>query len=208
MHIRDRQDAIIRKLRREGSSTLQEIARQVGASRSTILRDMTALRDQGFVIHSEPGRGGGLYLDPQSVQTTAKLSVQEIFALIISVATMRAAANLPFLELADAGLAKIEKSLPANRVRDLRRFMDCLWIGPLAPQVDSSNIGAIDSALLATFETAFLRRHLLQFRYRDAKGIHTVRRVEPQALLSYRRFGIWLPGILAEIVFVISEWTE
>lgn len=183
MPIRDRQDAIIRKLRREGSSTLQEIAQQVGASRSTILRDMTALRDQGFVIHSEPGRGGGLYLDPQSVQTTAKLSVQEIFALIISVDTMRAAANLPFLELADAGLAKIEKSLPANKVRDLRRFMDCLWIGPLAPQVDSSNIGAIDSALLATFETAFLGRHLLQFRYRDAKGSHTARRVEPQALL-------------------------
>ena len=145
MPIRDRQDAIIRKLRREDLQPF-EIAQQVGASRSTILRDMTALRDQGFVIHSEPGRGGGLYLDPQSVQTTAKLSVQEIFALIISVATMRAAANLPFLELADAGLAKIEKSLPANRVRDLRRFMDCLWIGPLAPQVDSSNIGAIDSA--------------------------------------------------------------
>lgn len=183
MPIRDRQDAIIRKLRREGSSTLQEIAQQVGASRSTILRDMTALRDQGFVIHSEPGRGGGLYLDPQSVQTTAKLSVQEIFALIISVATMCAAANLPFLELADAGLAKIEKSLPANWVRDLRRFMDCLWIGPLAPQVDSSNIGAIDSALLTTFETAFLGRHFLQFRYRDAKGSHTLRRVEPQALL-------------------------
>ena len=96
MPIRDRQDAIIRKLRREGSSTLQEIAQQVGASRSTILRDMTALRDQGFVIHSEPGRGGGLYLDPQSVQTTAKLSVQEIFALIISVATMRRLQIFPF----------------------------------------------------------------------------------------------------------------
>ena len=26
--------------------------------------------------------------------------------------------------------------------------------------------------------------------------------------LSYRRFGIWLPGILAGIIFVISEWTE
>jgi predicted DNA-binding transcriptional regulator YafY len=183
MNIRDRQDAIIRGLRRDGSSTIEEIAHTVGASRSTILRDIAVLRDQGFVIHSEPGRGGGLYLDPQSVQITARLSVPEIFALIISVASMRAAANLPFFELADSGLAKIEKSLPADKVRDLRRFMDCLWIGPLSPQVDTSNIGTVDGSLVAAFETAFLKRHLLQFQYRDAKDRVTERRVEPQALL-------------------------
>ncbi|MFY0596110.1 MAG: WYL domain-containing protein [Cognatishimia sp.] len=183
MQIRDRQDAIIRSLRREGSSTIEQIAQSVDASRSTILRDISALRDQGFVIHSEPGRGGGVYLDPQSVQTTARLTVPEIFALVISVASIRAAANLPFFELADAGLAKIEKSLPSDKVRDLRRFMDCLWIGPLAPQVDTSNIGSVDSSLLTAFETAFLKRHLLQFQYCDAKNNVTERRVEPQALL-------------------------
>jgi len=183
MQIRDRQDAIIRSLRREGSSTIEQLAQSVVASRSTILRDISALRDQGFVIHSEPGRGGGLYLDPQSVQTTARLTVPEIFALVISVASMRAAANLPFFELADAGLAKLEKSLPSDKVRDLRRFMDCLWIGPLAPQVDTTNIGSVDGSLLTAFETAFLKRHILQFRYCDSKNNVTNRCVEPQALL-------------------------
>lgn len=183
MNVRDRQEAIIRGLRREGSAKIEDIAQSVEASRSTILRDISALRDQGFVIHSEPGRGGGIYLDPQSVQTTARLTVPEIFALVISVASMRAAANFPFFDLADAGLAKIEKSLPSDKVRDLRRFMECLWIGPLAPQVDATNIGTIDGSLLAAFETAFLKRHLLRFHYRDAKGNDTDRQVEPQALL-------------------------
>ncbi|EDQ03865.1 probable deoR-family transcriptional regulator, partial [Sulfitobacter indolifex HEL-45] len=86
----------------------------------TLLRDIAALRDEGFVIHSESGRGGGVQLDPQSMQTTARLSVAEVFALLISVAAVRAAQNLPFSDLADAGLAKIERALPSDKVRDLR----------------------------------------------------------------------------------------
>lgn len=183
MNIRLRHDAIVRSLRRNGTSTIAELAQDVGASRRTVLRDISALRDEGFVIHSEPGRGGGLQLDPQSVQATARLSVAEVFALLISVASMRAAGNLPFSGLADAGLAKIEKALPSDKVLDLRRFLDCLYVGELAPQVDLSNMGAMDPALLPAFETAFLDRLKLQFQYRDAKGTVTNRIVEPQAML-------------------------
>lgn len=183
MNIRLRQDAIVRSLRRNGTSTISELAAEVGASRRTVLRDISALRDQGFVIHSEPGRGGGLQLDPQSVQTAPRLSVTEVFALLISVASMRAAGYLPFSSLADAGLAKIEKALPSDKVRDLRRFLDCLYVGELAPQVDVSNVGIMDPALLPAFETAFLQRLHLRFKYRDAKGTKSRRTVEPQAML-------------------------
>ncbi len=183
MNTRLRQDAIVRSLRRSGTSTVAELAQEVGASRRTVLRDISALRDEGFVIHSEPGRGGGLQLDPQSVQTTARLSVAEVFALLISVASMRAAGSLPFSGLADAGLAKIEKALPSDKVRDLRRFLDCLYVGQLAPQVDISDMGAMDPALLPAFETAFLQRLHLRFQYRDAKGAASSRHVEPQAML-------------------------
>ena len=183
MNARLRQDAIVRSLRRNGSSTLAALAEEVGASRRTVLRDIVALRDQGFVIHSESGRGGGLQVDPQSVQTTARLSVPEVFALLISVASMRAAGSLPFSGLADAGLAKIERALPSDRLRDLRRFLDCLFVGELSPQVDISDMGTMDPDLLPVFETAFLDRLLIGFQYRDAKGATSSRTVEPQAML-------------------------
>jgi predicted DNA-binding transcriptional regulator YafY len=178
-----RQDAIVRQLRRSAGLTVAELAREVGASRRTVLRDLGALRDQGFVIHSEAGRGGGVQLDPQSVQTTPRLLVTEVFALLISVAAMRAARSLPFSDLADAGLAKIEKALPPDKLRDLRRFLDCLYIGQLSPLQDLSDMGAIDGALLPAFETAFLERQALRFTYRDAKGVESPREVEPQAML-------------------------
>jgi predicted DNA-binding transcriptional regulator YafY len=183
MTIRDRHDAIIRSLRRKGVSTVDELAKEVGTSRRTILRDICALRDQGFTIYSEPGRGGGLQLDPQSVQTTTRLSVTEVFALLISVETMRIAGQLPFSNLADAGFSKIEKALPADKVRELRQFLCCLHIGKLSPKQDASNLGPIDPALLPAFEAAFLQKQMLGFQYCDANGHHTNREVEPQAML-------------------------
>ena len=183
MKSRSRQDAIVRTLRRNGTSTIDALVREVSVSRSTIMRDLSALRDEGYVIHAEQGRGGGLYLDPGSVQTTARLSVAEVFALIIGVSSMRAARTLPFAGLADAGLAKIEKALPSDKLRDLRRLLDCLYVGPLAPQVDTSNLGDMEAALLPAFEQSFLERLCLRFRYRDAKGTETERQVEPQAML-------------------------
>lgn len=183
MDIRIRQDAIVRMLRRNGTSTIKTLAEEVGTSRRTVLRDIIALRNQGYVIHSDVGRGGGLQLDPHSVQTNARLSVPEVFALLISVAAMRAAGNLPFSELADAGLAKIEKSLPGDKVKDLRAFLDCLHIGKLSPLQNLSDMGKMDRDLLPAFEKAFLQRELIRFDYRDAKGQLTRREVEPQAML-------------------------
>lgn len=142
---------------------IDELADEVGSSRRTILRDIGALHDEGFVIHADPGRGGGLQLDPGSVQTTTRLAVTEVFALLLGVAALRAAGNLPFSDLADAGLAKIEKALPPDKLRDLRRFLDCLHVGPLSPLQDLSDVGPMDRDLLPAFETAFLQRLHLRF---------------------------------------------
>ncbi|WP_394248548.1 helix-turn-helix transcriptional regulator [Vibrio profundi] len=183
MNIRVRHEAIIRSLRRNGTLTVSELAAQVGASRRTVLRDLAALRDEGYAIHSEPGRGGGLQLDSRSVQTTVRLSVEEVFALLVSVATMYAIGGLPFSGAANSALTKIEKSLPSDKLHDLRRLLDCLFVGKIAPQVDISNMQEMDSELLHVFEKAFLQRLHLKFEYVDAKGEQSHRAVEPQAML-------------------------
>lgn len=183
MNTRPRQDAIIRTLRRTATATVDELALEVGVSRRTLLRDISALRDQGFVIHSECGPGGGLQLEPQSVQTASKLSVVEVFALLISVATMRSARTFPFSDLADSALAKIELALPSERVRELRSLLECLHVGRLSPLQDISGAGVVEPTVLPAFELAFLQQRLLRFTYQDAKGARTDREVEPQAML-------------------------
>ncbi len=183
MRSQARQNAILRSLRRRGAITIESLSVEVGASRSTIQRDLSSLRDEGYVIIAEQGRGGGLYLDPGSVQTTARLLVPEVFALKIGISSMRAAGSLPFAGLADRGLSKIEKALPSDKLRDLRKLLDSLYVGPLAPQVDVSSVGETHSDLLPAFERAFLERLHMTFDYTDAKGALSKRRVEPQAML-------------------------
>ncbi|MDX1738702.1 MAG: WYL domain-containing protein [Alphaproteobacteria bacterium] len=183
MSTKIRQEAIIRSLRRNISLTAAQLADELRVSKRTILRDIIALRDQGYVVYSETGPGGGLQLDPQSVHATARLLVSEVFALVISVASMRAAGVLPFGSLADSGLAKIEKSLPSDKIRDLRSILDCLFIGRLGPKVNISNMGEMDAQLLGCFERAFLKQLHLKFGYRDSKGNMSSRYVEPQAIL-------------------------
>jgi predicted DNA-binding transcriptional regulator YafY len=95
--IRSRQETIVRLLRRNTSLTIAKLAQEACASRRTLLRDIGALRDQAFVIQSESGPGGGLRLDPRSVQMASQLSVVEIFALTISVATTRSNWAFPFV---------------------------------------------------------------------------------------------------------------
>jgi predicted DNA-binding transcriptional regulator YafY len=109
--------------------------------------------------------------------------VAEVFALLLSMAAMRATGTLPFSDLADAGLARIERALPPDRVADLRRVLDCLHVGQLSPEQDVSDRGPIDPGLLPAFESAFLERLRMRFAYRDRTGARTLREVEPQAML-------------------------
>lgn len=183
MNQRLRHDTIVRTLRRNGTATVDSLASEVSASRRTVLRDIAALRDEGYVIHAECGPGGGLQLDPQSLHRTQRLSVAEVFALIVTVSTAKIAQSVPFADLADTGLAKIEKALTPDQVRDLRRMLECLHVGQLSPLQDLSDMDRMDPTLLPAFEGAFLDNRMMAFSYRDAKGRITERQVEPQALL-------------------------
>ncbi|PCJ94233.1 MAG: hypothetical protein COA52_05745 [Hyphomicrobiales bacterium] len=51
MNVRLRQDAIARSLRRNGTSTIADLAEEVGASRRTVLRDIGALRALSFILN-------------------------------------------------------------------------------------------------------------------------------------------------------------
>jgi len=183
MTVRSRQDALVRHLRREGHVTVDELVRTVAASRRTVLRDIAALRDQGFVIHSEAGRGGGLTLDPTSVQLTPKLTADEVFALLINAAVMRASGTFPFGGLADAGLAKIERALPPDKMRALRDILGRLYVGPPAWPRLRDSLGVVDAGLLAVFEQAYIGLLRLRFDYVDRHGAPSSREIEPQALL-------------------------
>jgi predicted DNA-binding transcriptional regulator YafY len=141
------------------------------------------LRGRGFNIASEGGPGGGVQLDPSSVLLSSQLAADEVVALVLSVGVMRAAAWIPFAAGAERALAKIEGALPAERVRELRRFMKRILVGdPVSPEAVLAT-SAVDTALLPAFEQAFSTSRVPRFDYVDREGRRSRRRVEPHGLL-------------------------
>lgn len=183
MNTRTRQDELIRLLRRRGSTTVAYLTESLEISRRTVLRDIAELREQGFVIRTASGPGGGVYLDPKSILVSPKLSGSEVFALLISVAVLKETHSIPFASLADAGLKKIEQSLPRDRVMELREILRSVYIGPAASSSLLATVQAIDASVLPAFETCFLHSQRMRFRYRDRHGAKTKRLADPHGLL-------------------------
>ncbi len=180
MRTMDRHDQLLRLLRRRADWTVADLARELGVSRRTVLRDLGALRGAGFDIDTFSGPGGGVRLNPTSVMITSQLRTNEVIALIVSVELARAAKTVPFAAGAQHALAKIEQALPAARVAHLRALRERILVGE--PSGDAIP-GDIDPNLVEAFETAFTNTRLLAFTYRDRHGRHTKRRVEPHGLL-------------------------
>lgn len=183
MSTRIRQDELLRILRRRGSLTVAGLTESLEVSRRTVLRGIADLRDQGFVIHTEPGRGGGVYLDPTSILVSPKLTSSEVFALLLSVAVLKQLHPLPFTQLADAGLKKIEQALPRDRVLEMRRILRNVYIGQPDPALPLPQVQDIKATVLPDFETCFLQAKTMRFRYTDSRGRITTRCADPHALL-------------------------
>ncbi len=183
MSTRTRQDELIRLLRRRGSTTVAYLTETLEISRRTVLRDIAELREQGFVIHTTSGPGGGVALDPTSILVSPKLTSSEVFALLISVAVLKETHSVPFAHLADAGLKKIEQALPRDRALELREILSSVYIGPPASKSLLATVSGIDTSVLPTFETCFLHSQRMRFRYTDRKGAKTKRVADPHAML-------------------------
>jgi len=183
MDVSRRREDLVRHLRRRSNTTADELARELGVSVRTIFRDLDAMRDRGFGIDGTVGRGGGVQLDPTTVLLTTQLATDEVIALLLSVALLRAAPWLPFGARAQDAVAKIERVLPAAGVRELRRMLQRILIGEPAPPSTLATAGSVDPDLLPPFERCFNSGRVLKFAYADREGRRTQRRVEPHALL-------------------------
>lgn len=183
MSTRLRQDEMVRLLRRRGLTTVSYLTESLNISKRTVLRDIAELREQGFVIRSASGPGGGLYLDPKSILVSPKLESSEVFALLISIAVLKETHTIPFAHLADAGLEKIEQSLSRDRVLELRKILNNVYIGQSRPNITPPVVEKIEKSVLPVFEFGFLNLRRIRFRYTDRNGIKTCREAEPHAML-------------------------
>lgn len=180
MRTLQRHEQLLRLLRRRADWTVAGLARELGVSRRTVLRDLGAVRQRGFQVDAFSGPGGGVRLSPTSVMITSQLRTNEVVALIVSAEIARATRTIPFAAGAEHAIAKIEQALPAARACELRALRERILVGDPSGTARPSDI---DTHLVEAFETAFTTSRLLAFTYRDQQSRRTTRQIEPHGLL-------------------------
>lgn len=170
-------------LRGRETTTVHELAEELGVSRRTLLRDLAALRERGMPIDGEAGPGGGVRLDADRGIAAVHLSLSEIVAIWLAARLSRAASELPWSEAASSGMAKLLGNLPAPKARALRALCRRVIVGHPASAPIRAGAGAAPPELLRLFEEAFSTGLGLGFQYTDREGRDSSRRIEPHGLL-------------------------
>ncbi len=183
MDTRARQDALVGYLRSRASATAEQAAQHFGVSIRTLHRDLAELRERDVPIESEPGRGGGIRLDPARALVPIRLSLEEVVGLVMAVSLSRRAAKVPFGRAAQQAMDKVLASLPEARARSLKRTLQRVVVGAPASRPVVASLGDVQPAVLEAFERGFSEQRALSFAYVDRTGVSSRRRVEPHGLL-------------------------
>lgn len=178
----DRLLAIMLRLQLEKKITTSDLARELGVSRRTILRDLDALSLAGIPVYTQSGQGGGVSLDEDYRISLTGLRDAEVRALYLS-GNSKLLSDIGLDEASQNLLLKFFATLPTlqqalvKRVRQ-RIYMDTNWwirdeTSPLPPDL----LDALEQNLR------------MKITYQHFNGDVVERILEPYGLVS--KGGTW-----------------
>lgn len=160
-----------------------DLATRLGVSKRTLMRDLEVLKEQGYPIEADRGRGGGLRLHRHWGIGRLHLSYREVIDLLLSLAVMEKLKSPIFLGNLKAIRNKLSLSFPQDQRNKVQAIRKRLLIGDLASArvLESYPNPAIPAANL--IYESFFEMRVLEIAYSDANGRKSQRTVEPQYLL-------------------------
>lgn len=185
----DRLDQLAVLLKSDRRLTVSVLAQEMQVSVRTISRDIGILREKGYPIEADRGRGGGVQLHRFWGVGRVKLNVSEAIDLLISIAVAEKMNSPLFL----GNLGPVRDKVTASFSSDMKAKLKSLRSRVLVGFPASANIL---SGFEPTMEThtsrvhqAFTELRLLSMTYVSTEGTLTKRTVEPQFL--YLHYPVW-----------------
>ena len=178
----ERLDLMVRTLADRPGISANGLADEFGLSERTVFRDLEALRERGYPIEGEPGRGGGLRLHPNFGLGRVLLSREEGLAALLSLAL---AEQLGFPLLGD-GIRQARRRLldafPAAERRRMRPLRERIVIGSTASSAVAASYVPPTNAALRPLQRAFLDERVVTADYTAENGRTLRRTFEPHVL--------------------------
>lgn len=179
----DRRSRLIGLLQSEEYWQTSQLREHLGISQRTLMRELADLRDAGYPIESDRGRGGGVRLSGRWGIERLNLSHREVVELILSLAIME---NLQS-PLLTVNLKHIKQKLfqafpqqQRNAVSDIRKR---IMVGNNAAANIATHYHSPCQAISEQIAEAFLARHYLEIDYQAENADITRRVIEVHYIL-------------------------
>lgn len=179
----DRLDLLTRVLRDRPGITVDALARDLGVSVRSVFRDIDHLRERGYPIEADRGRGGGLRLHPSWGLGKVLLSSEEALCTLLSLAISEKLSFPIFSSEVSRARKKIVDAFPSAERKRIAPLRERIFVGrPASARVGSSYANP-NAAVMRPLQVAFVSEVAVEAEYVKETGEATERRIEPHAML-------------------------
>lgn len=179
----ERRSRLIGLLRSEEHWKTADLREQLGVSQRTLMRELAELRNAGYPIESDRGRGGGISLDGRWGIERLNLSHQEVIELILSLAIMESLQSPLLTGNLKAIRQKLFQAFPQRQRSTVSNTRKRILVGDTAKAHVVSQYTAPASRISENIAEAFLQQNCLEIDYQSEGGERTARVIEPHYVL-------------------------
>lgn len=188
----DRLVSLVLLLRQRGRLSAPALARELGVSTRTVLRDVEALSAAGVPVYAERGRHGGFALLPGFRTELTGLNHDEALALLVA-GSRRGAQVFGLGSALASAMLKVVDALPASHRDTAAGVAERLLIDPDTDLLSRRLVAEeVPDAIVAEVRRAVFAGHKLRIRYAAADQPPKWRTVDPIGLVTVRDQGYLL----------------
>lgn len=179
----DRTSRLLGLLRSDEHWTTTQLASQLSVSHRTLMRDINELRDAGYPLEADRGRGGGIRLSGRWGIERLNLTNQEAISLLLSLSVTEALTERSH-DFGSRGLKqKIASAFPEPQRKLITELRKRILIGKLASLEVLSHSKNVSRSLWEKALLAFFESRKIRIEYIDERNNLTQRAFDPHFLL-------------------------
>lgn len=185
-----RLDDILGKLKTGDVYTAASLANELNVSVRTLMRDIETLRDKGYPIETEKGRGGGLRLYPRWGVGRLAMNYREVIDLLLALSILEKMDSPLFLSNLNSVRNKLFASFPDAQRPQIQRIRERILVGNQASggvlnNYENTILGETTSLILQ----GFFELRSLNITYKKADGEITSRDIDVHYL--FLNWPVW-----------------